>query len=100
MISKWIRVTEGPATTYPLQLLVGKADTVLHSYFICHCALLAQDCDALQFYTVLDHAGAEFAHRGGCALDSRPSADAAAPANDRVQYAGVVLDLGEDIRLC
>ena len=42
--------------TYTLQLFIRQTDTVLHSHFIAHTALLAQYRDALHLDSILDDA--------------------------------------------
>ena len=79
--------------TYPLQLLVRKADTVLHPHLIADAAVLAEDGDALDLDAVLDDAGRVAANGSERTLNTSPGTDTAAPADDRVQHAGVVLDL-------
>ena len=80
--------------THPLQLLERQAHAVLHPHLVGYRALLAQDGDALHLYSVLDHAGAKLADGCRSTLDTCPRADAAAPADDGVQYASIMLDLG------
>lgn len=80
--------------THPLQLLVRQADTVLHADLVAHAALLAQDGDRLDLDAVLDDAGGVAGQGQRGALDTCPGANLAAPADDRVHDACVVLDLG------
>lgn len=79
--------------TYPLQLLVGQADTVLHADLIADTTVLAKDGNALDLDTILDDAGRVAANRGRGTLNSSPGTNAATPANDGVENASVVLDL-------
>lgn len=81
-------------TNIALQLLIRQTDAVLHPHLIPDAAVLAQDGDALHLDAVLDDARRVAADGGGRALDARPRAHAAVPADDAVQHAGVVLDLG------
>lgn len=80
-------------STYPLELLVRQANTILYAHFVAHTTLLAQDGDALDFDTLLDDAGRMAANRDGGSLHTSPGTDPAAPANDGVQNASVVADL-------
>lgn len=91
----------GLSCTHPLQLLVRQANTVLHANLVADTALLAQDGHRLDLDAVLDDAGGVAGQRQWRALDTGPGADLAAPADDRVHNAGIVLDLGvlQDDRL-
>lgn len=80
--------------TYALQFLKWQAHTVLYPYFVTHGTFLAQDGDALNLDAVLDNAGRVAASGDRGALNTGPGTDAAAPANDRVHHACIVLDLG------
>lgn len=79
--------------THPLQLLVRQADTVLHTDLVAYTTLLAQDGHRLDLDAVLDDAGGVAGQGQGRALDTGPGADLAAPTDDRVHDAGIVLDL-------
>jgi hypothetical protein len=68
--------------TYPFELLVGKADTVLHAHLIANAALLAQDGDALYLDTLLDNAGGVAADGDRSTLHTSPGAYPAAPPDD------------------
>lgn len=68
--------------TYPLQLLIRQADTVLHSDLITNTTILAQDGDALDLDTILNGARHVAVSRGGCTLDASPGTDAATPTNN------------------
>jgi hypothetical protein len=81
------------AETYPLQLLVRQADTVLHADLITDTAVLTQDGNALDLDTVLDDAGRMATDGCRGTLNTGPGANAAAPANDGIENASVVLDL-------
>ena len=70
--------------TYPLQLLERQANTVLHAHLVGDLDVLAQDRDALNLHSVLDHAGTELAHGRRSTLDTRPGTDATAPADDGI----------------
>lgn len=83
----------GGKATHPLQLLVGQADAVLDADLVANAAVLAEDGDALDLDAVLDDAGRVAVDGRGRALDAGPGADAAAPADDGVEHARVVLDL-------
>lgn len=79
--------------TNPFQFLVGQTHAVLHAHLVADAAVLAKDGDALHLDAVLDNARRVAPDGGGRALDAGPGAHAAAPADNRVQHAGVVLDL-------
>lgn len=76
----------------PLQLLVRQADAVLYSHLIAHTAVLTQNRDALDLDPVLHDARRVAPDWRWCTLHSCPGADSAAPADDGVEHACVVLD--------
>lgn len=80
--------------TYPLEILEGKADTVLHPDLITDSALFAQDGDGLDLDAVLDDASSMTGDGGGSAFHTSPGTHTAIPANDGVQNACIVLNLG------
>ena len=88
-------------TTYPLELLEGQADAVLHPNLVADTAFLAQDRDSLHLDAVLHDTRVVAGYRSRGTLDASPCTNAAVPANDGVQHAGVMLDLGvfQDDRL-
>lgn len=75
-----------------LQLLVGQADTILHADLVTHSAFLAEDRNALDLDPVLDDAGRVAADWSGRAFDASPRSNAAVPANNGVENAGIMLD--------
>lgn len=79
--------------TYPLQLLVRQADTVLNTDLVADTTVLAQDSNALDLDAVLDDAGGMAADGGRGTLNTSPGTDAATPSDDRVENTSVMLDL-------
>lgn len=79
--------------TYPLELLVRQADTVLYADLVTNAALLAENSDALHLDALLDDAGRVAADGNGSTLDTSPGTDAAAPTNNGVHHASIVADL-------
>lgn len=80
--------------TYALQFLKRQAHTVLYPHLVTHGTLLAQDGDALDLDAVLDNAGRVAARGDRGTLNTGPGTNAAAPADDRVHHACIVLDFG------
>jgi len=66
----------------------------LHADFITNSTLLAKNGDSLDLDTILDDAGCVAGHRCRGTFHTGPGANSAVPANDGIQHASVVLDLG------
>lgn len=80
--------------TYPLQLLVWQADTILHAHLVVDTALLTQNGYSLHLDAILDYARGMAVRRRWRALHTGPCTDLAAPTHDGVQNAGIMLNFG------
>lgn len=79
--------------TYPLQLFIWQADTVLHTHLIGNASVLAENGDALHLDSVLDYALSVAVDRHRSSLDTGPCANPGVPAYNAVENARVMLDL-------
>ena len=80
-------------STYPLELLVGKANAVLYANLIPDAAFLAQNGNTLDLDAVFDDAGRVAAYGDRSTLHTCPGTDSAAPANNRMHNAGIMPNL-------